>query len=252
MRERPQAAKQVAKRFRRYGGSYSGYGNHGFTLIELMVSLSVMALLALLSWRGLDGMVRVQTSVHQRMDGVVTLQTGLTQWSADLDALFETGAVNAVDYNGRVLRLTRRDATDPGNPLRVVGWTQRLVDSPQGSRNTWVRWQSPAVRTNAELANAWGRAAAWGQNASDEEIRREVAITGIDQWEIFYYRNDAWTNPQSSAASGSTVTSTAGQSASPSLIPDGIRLVLTLSEGQPLTGQITKDWVRPILGGGKS
>ena len=35
-------------------------------------------------------------------------------------------------------------------------------------------------------------------------------------------------------------------------VPDGIRVVLTLPAGQPLTGVLTKDWIRPTLGGGKS
>ena len=33
----------------------------GFTLIELLVAISIMALLAILSWRGLDGMSRAHT-----------------------------------------------------------------------------------------------------------------------------------------------------------------------------------------------
>ena len=34
--------------------------HRGFTLIELLVAIAVMALIAILSWRGLDGMVRAQ------------------------------------------------------------------------------------------------------------------------------------------------------------------------------------------------
>jgi general secretion pathway protein J len=30
-----------------------------------------------------------------------------------------------------------------------------------------------------------------------------------------------------------------------------VRLVLTLAPGQALTGAITRDWVKPTLGGGK-
>ncbi|MDB5945160.1 MAG: methylation, partial [Ramlibacter sp.] len=31
-------------------------------------------------------------------------------------------------------------------------------------------------------------------------------------------------------------------------LPDGVRLVLTLPAGQAVSGQITRDWVRPTLG----
>ena len=61
----------------------------GFTLIELLVAISVMALLAILSWRGLDGMVRAQTQTQQRADELLTLQAGLAQWAVDLDAVVD-------------------------------------------------------------------------------------------------------------------------------------------------------------------
>lgn len=38
----------------------------GFTLVELMVAIAVMALLALVSWRGLDSMVRSQETIRAR------------------------------------------------------------------------------------------------------------------------------------------------------------------------------------------
>lgn len=230
----------------------------GFTLIELLVALTVMALLALLSWRGIDGMVRVQADMRERMDGVVGLQIGLTQWSTDLDAVVETGQVSGVDYDGRVLRLTRRDTTVADSPVRVVGWARRVIDGQHGSRGSWARWQSPPLRTKAELQEAWTRVQLWAQNASDVEKRREVAVLGLDQWQVFYYRNNAWSNPLSTASAANTNTPTdAAASTAPTRsilapLPDGIRLVLTLSPGQALTNVLTKDWIRPVLGGGKS
>jgi general secretion pathway protein J len=40
----------------------------GFTLVELLVAIVVMSMLALLSWRSLDGMTRTQTITQQRAD----------------------------------------------------------------------------------------------------------------------------------------------------------------------------------------
>ncbi|MBU1359686.1 MAG: prepilin-type N-terminal cleavage/methylation domain-containing protein, partial [Gammaproteobacteria bacterium] len=58
----------------------------GFTLIELLVAIAVMALLALMSWRGLEAMALGQSINRERGDAVLTLQTSLAQWGADLDA----------------------------------------------------------------------------------------------------------------------------------------------------------------------
>ena len=228
----------------------------GFTLIELLVALAVMALLALLSWRGLDGMARAQEGVRERMDGVVAIQTGLAQWTADMDAVVETPQVSAIDYDGRVLRLTRRDSSGTDSPLRVVGWARRMIDGQHDGRGSWARWQSPPLRTRAELQEAWARVQLWAQNASDAEKRREVAVVGLDQWQVFYFRNDGWSNPLSTAGAASTAATPAPASApapaGAAPLPDGVRIVLTLSSGQALTGVLTKDWIRPVLGGGKN
>ncbi|HYP72303.1 MAG TPA: prepilin-type N-terminal cleavage/methylation domain-containing protein, partial [Variovorax sp.] len=49
----------------------------GFTLIELLVAISILALLAVVSWRGLDGMARAQAQLRDRADAVLVLQSAL-------------------------------------------------------------------------------------------------------------------------------------------------------------------------------
>ncbi len=215
----------------------------GFTLIELLVAVGLMALMAALSWRGLDGMTRAQTQMRQHSDDVLALQAGLGQWGTDLDALLsppEAGAsdkFSILDWDGRALRLLRRGA-DPTAGLVVVAWSRRVVDGA----GQWLRWQSPPLRTRAERELAWQRAAQWAQSPMADDAQREVGVARIDQWQIFFFRKDAWSNPLSSAE-------VAGDGKTD--LPDGIRLVLTLAPGQALGGTLTRDWIRPGVGGGK-
>lgn len=218
----------------------------GFTLVELLVALMVMALLAVLSWRGLDGMTRAQSQTQQRADEVLTLQAGLGQWTADLDALLEQPNTTALDWDGRGLRLTRRSSDPQATGPLVVAWTRRTVDGT----DQWLRWQSPEVHSRAELTQAWSNAALWAQNPSDDAKRAEVALTPLADWRIFYYRDGAWSNPLSSSTT-TTTPANVGVTTDAS-IPNGVRLVLTLPPGQALAGVITHDWIRPTLGGGKS
>ena len=217
----------------------------GFTLVELLIALAVMAMLAMLSWQGLDTMSRTQTATRERADQVLALQAGLNQWGADLEAVLQVPQLPAIDWDGRCLRIIRR-STEPGTTgLWVVAWTRREVNGvPQ-----WLRWQSPALSARGELADAWQRAATWAQNPSTEDRKREVAVTPLADWRIFYYRSDAWTNPLSSGAS--TIGTPAAAAADANL-PDGVRLVLTLPAGMAITGTLTRDWIRPTQGGGKS
>jgi general secretion pathway protein J len=222
-------------------------GSRGFTLVELLVALFALALLAIMSWRGLDGMTRAQALTEARADEALTLQVGLAQWAADLDALVQQPQTTAIEWNGRVLRMTRRSTGAPSDGLLVVGWTRRVVNG----QGTWLRWQSAQVVTRGELDAAWQQADIWAANPGEEQLRREVAIVPLEEWQIFFFREDAWTNPLSSdirAAAGATPV--AGRTTVP-LIPDGVRLVLTLPPGTSITGTLTRDWVRPTLGGGR-
>ena len=214
----------------------------GFTLIELLVAIGLLALMAALSWRGLDGMTRSQAQMRQYSDEVYALQAGLAQWGADLDAVVVQPNTASLDWDGRALRILRRSSVDPGAGLSVVAWSRRS-DEGQGQ---WLRWQSPPLQTRGELQTAWQKAAQWAQSPTEDDRQHEVRMVALDQWQIYYYRGDAWSNPLSSAgaaADAKPVTETA--------TPDAVRLVLTLAPGQALTGSITRDWLRPTIGGGK-
>jgi general secretion pathway protein J len=238
------------------------HAQRGFTLVELLVALVIMALLALLSWRGLDGMTRVQSQTQANTDGVLALQAGLSQWQTDLDALTvqaNVAGVSGLDYDGQVLRLTRRYAetgedtknTTNDDSIRVVAWSQRDVEVGTGagtaSKTQWLRWQSAPLKTRAELQAAWLQAKQWASNPTEADKKGEVVIAAVEKWQLLYYRDDAWSN----ALSGTDVDALIPGSKSAQL-PDGVRLVLTLAAGQALVGTITRDWARPTLGGGKS
>jgi general secretion pathway protein J len=216
----------------------------GFTLVEVLVALAIMALMAALTWRGIDGMARAQDATQRTTDDALTLQAGLTQWRADLDAMMswpaESGAAPAsaagrrsLAWDGRVLRIPRMLTDVPAAGLRVVAWTRRNGDGQ------WLRWQSAPVRTQAAWIAAWDEAALWGQTAS-RSGPQAVAIATLQGWQLLYFRNNAWTNPLSSGAEGADNTNA---------LPDGVRLVIDLAPGQSLTGPVQIDWVRPDFGG---
>ena len=241
-------------------------GQHGFTLVELLVAVALMALMAAMSWRGLDGMVTAHKRLTQHADAVLTLQTGLAQWGADLDALAQQPNIPSIDWDGRALRLLRQGSQSAGEGLHVVAWSQRRV----GDTLVWLRWQSPPLTTRAALQSAWNQAARWGQNPSDDDRQREVRITPLLGWQIFFYRGGAWTNPLSSADAaaqtslpqspargavgslfagiGTNGEPTAKIATGSNAMPDGVRLVLTLPAELAVSGVINRDWARSGLG----
>lgn len=216
----------------------------GFTLVELLVALAVMSMLAMLSWRSIDAMQRTQTLTQERADELLRLQAALGQWAADLDALVDTKELSPLAFDGRVLRLTRRDAAESAlrsDGIRVVAWT-RMQSGSAGAQ--WMRWQSGPIKRRDELADAWARAAAWIESPAEIDSRdTQVALAAIDQWQLFYHRGETWGNPQSSVGNENAGVTLGGGDA----IPNGVRLVLNLSAGRGLSGTLTSDWVRPSL-----
>ena len=182
---------------------------------------------------------------------MLTRQAGLTQGAADLDALAQLPRTPTLDWDGRGLRIIRRSTVRPGDGLLEVAWSRRNVNGT----DQWLRWQSPPQFSRGALQTAWERAAQWAQNPGDAEKRDEVRITPLAQWQIFYFRGNAWTNPLSSDNANAPVASirSTPQPVDTDLaLPDGVRLVLTLPDGEAINGVITRDWVRPALAGAKS
>jgi len=214
----------------------------GFTLVELLVALFALAIMAGLSWRGLDGMMRAREVTEARADEILTLQTGLAQWTADLEAIEEFPPATALEWNGRVLRLTRRSSLAATDGIRVVGWARR--------EGRWLRWESLPVFTRGDLEAAWQQADLWAQNPSDALRLREVAIGPLEDWQIFFFRNDAWVNPQSSTGVTAVPTpqgAAPGVAATNTTLPEGVRLILQLPPGRAITGRLQRDWVRPTV-----
>lgn len=218
----------------------------GFTLIEVLVAIGIMALMALMSWRGVDAMLQTQTGLKARADQVRTLQAGLAQWQTDLNRIASLQGTPGWDWDGRVLRITREDV-QPGEGVRVVAWTWRQ-DAGRPGGGDWLRWQSPAVQTRAAWMQAWQDASTWSQTPTAALRSAEVNLHALAGWQLFVHRGGSWTNPLSSNAVN---TPGAGATTAASL-PDGVRLVLDLPAPGPVAGRMTLDWVRPTLSGGGS
>jgi general secretion pathway protein J len=154
----------------------------GFTLVEVLVALALMAVLSTLAWQGLDGMLRAREGSARVLDRTLRLNTVMAQWEQDLRAVQETLAVPALSFDGQTLRLTRR--AEGG--VVLVAWAVR------GGR--WQRWVSPVYTEAGALQDGWLRSQ---QLLGSEEAQLTLA-EGVAGWQIYFYRGNAWTNAQSS------------------------------------------------------
>ena len=206
-------------------------GAGGFTLVELLVALLILSVVAAMAWQGVDAMLHSRDISARRLEDQLRLQSTLAQWDTDLEAVQDSGAVPALQFDGGSLRLTRR--TDAG--LQVVVWSLR--------GQTWTRWAGPASARSFSLQDSWLRA----QQLMGNEPEQLRAITGLQGWQIYFWRGNAWTNAQSTGdlvavpdPAGAAASAPGGPGARQAL-PEAVRLVLEFAPGSGQSGSLTRD-----------
>jgi general secretion pathway protein J len=207
-------------------------GSRGFTLVEVLVAMMIMAILAVMSWQGVDGIVRARDASQARLEQTLRLNTVLAQWQQDLTSVQQTPEVPGISFDGATVRMTRR--AERG--LQVVTWT--LQPAPEGiaGGGTWLRWAGPAVTTSSELQEMWFRT----QQFQGVELGQLRTLKGITQWQVYCYWG-SWSNCQSTGDTTSPAQPPTGAPPqNPQVPPGGVRLVLEFA-GADLNGTLTKD-----------
>ncbi|MCF8204000.1 MAG: prepilin-type N-terminal cleavage/methylation domain-containing protein [Methylotenera sp.] len=194
----------------------------GFTLVEVLVALVVMATMAAMAWRGIDALVRSREIAQGHLAQTSRLQTVMAQWEVDLRALQDShSTVQPLDFDGGNLVLTRQGT----GGLQVVVWSLR--------EGTLWRWESPPVRLIDDLIDQRQR----GLQQLAQRNPSLRAFDGVASWQFYCYWGNAWSNCQSTG----TTTSNAGPVKTTNPTPAGLRIAMQFAEGSGLSGTLTRE-----------
>ena len=229
----------------------------GFTLVEVLVAVLIMAVIAAMGWQGVSGMAKAREIGAAASDRTLRLSAVIGQWEQDLAAIYDSPVVPGLQFDGASLRLVRR--TDGG--VQLVVWALR--------NGLWQRWPGPVVRRGAALREAW----LTSQQLQGQEPGQLQLLDGVTGWQLYFWRGQGWSNAQSSGdevtladadppaaapspPSASAASAPAGGASAPaggasapgatgaarnrSLLPTGVRLQIDLPEGR-----ITRDVLLP-------
>lgn len=215
----------------------------GFTLVEVLVSLLIIALMALMSWRGVTSMTTHQVRLADRADRLQTLNATLAQWQHDLDALVEMERVLTWSWDGQTFRMTRMGISPEtlGDALQVVAWTMRK--EPFESGEAYIeRWQSESFISHDDWNRAWANAELWAQSNPKEFLGVSHRLQVTSKFQIYIFRDKSWTNPLSSEGAPVQRAAENLPRESPNRKPAGVRLVFAPTDVAGLEGDLTVDW----------
>lgn len=155
----------------------------GFTLVELLVAISILGMVAVLGWRGLDGIVRARANLTDQMEVTRGMQLAFAQMQSDCEHLADNTLVgNRTTLEAGDGRLTLvRTVLLENTASRVQVIAYRLIDG------VLLRRESVATRDLAQLDVLWKAA------TSDTDTTPPVALqSGIAAMQMLVWQNNAW------------------------------------------------------------
>jgi general secretion pathway protein J len=174
----------------------------GFTLVELLVAISILAIVAVLGWRGLDGIVRARAALTEQMETTRGMQLAFAQMQSDCEHIALRDVIDQRPYllagPGRFTLVREVFADNQPSRLQVVAY--RIVDG------TLVRRESAVTRDMAQLD------ALWQSEVSDTDTSGAVVLqTGVARMQISTWQNNTWQQ----AGSGTDDTSNTNNGGAP-------------------------------------
>jgi general secretion pathway protein J len=167
----------------------------GFTLVELLVAITILAVVAVLGWRGLDSIVRARASLTDQMEVTRGMQLAFAQMQSDCEHKAGRDVVNSRPWlqvgNDRITLV--REVFVENQPARVQVVSYRIANGVLSRR------ESAATRDLVQLDALWQAA------TSDAQLSPGVALQeGVVGMQVSVWQNNAWhqagTDPAANAA----------------------------------------------------
>ncbi|SAL48644.1 general secretory pathway protein J [Caballeronia peredens] len=135
--------KRIARSDRRVGAS------RGFTLLEMLIAIAILAVIAVLSWRGLDSVIRARATITNAMEDERIVAQLFDQMRIDARqaATDDEAGQPAVQIGNGSLQIVR-GVFAPGLPPRLQVVRYRLLDG------RIVRYASPPLANVGEVRRA--------------------------------------------------------------------------------------------------
>jgi len=202
----------------------------GFTLVELLVAIGILAMVAVLGWRGLDGIVRARVALTAEMETTRGMQLAFAQMQNDCENAAGQDIMRgqpALLWDADRLTLVRKVFVEnEPSRLQVVGY--RIVNGQL------LRRESPGSRDLTQIAALWEAIASDAPAENAPSVVLQVGVVGM---QVQGWVNNAWRNePNMTGGEGQLqAVDPAGAAAGRALEPTGVQVALTVQAlAQPM------------------
>jgi general secretion pathway protein J len=163
---------------------------NGFTLIELLVAVTIFALTAMASWRGIDMVLRTNSRIEAQEQSIESIEKTFAQLDVDMSNLpeFSYSATNqemGAQADRFVFVRSQNSASEPYSRYQVVAY---IVQS-----STFYRITSPAINQYRDVQNMTSGLQNYVPASNDKSNYYEVALVqDIDHFTVNYFCNQSW------------------------------------------------------------
>jgi type II secretion system protein J len=166
----------------------------GFTLIELLVAVSILALTAMASWRGIDMVLRTHTKIVTNEQAIESIDRAFSQIDTDManSPEFRRSAVTGEPRLPNRFVFVRTHRADPGhvNRSQVVLYTFENA--------TLWRIGSPLLSYDQEVQSMLTRLKSYSPMPGEKSSFSEVSlIQDIEDFNVSFFCKQQW-GPESS------------------------------------------------------
>jgi general secretion pathway protein J len=188
----------------------------GLTLVELLVAISVLGFIAVLGWRGLDGIVRARVALTSDLEQTRGMQLAFAQLQSDCTHLASPATLpSRVPIDAKQGRLTLvRTVFADNQPSRLQVISYRVKDG------VLTRRESVATRDLRELDTQWLTAENDTDTSQAVVLQSDVAALTLRLW---LSDGSGWRSDVSAPVAASSVVATVIP-----LLPTGLEVTMQL------------------------